>query len=149
MNDFQKSELVGRKKLKKFLTDRGITDIQFTEGDYDRIDCFFTKEGKRVGVEIKDRSPRYEGYDTYIMEKQKLDYMDELQSKGETYSCWMVYFFSNNMYLFRYRDIKRLIEEDKVKVEGKWLPNSTVHKTKEVCKDTYLLPKKHALTFKL
>ena len=78
MNDFQKSELVGRKKLKKFLVSFGATDIQFTEGDYDRIDCFFTKVGKRVGVEIKDRSPRYEGYDTYIMEKQKLDYMDEL-----------------------------------------------------------------------
>ena len=149
MNGYQIKENIGRKKLQQFLTTKGVTDINFTKGEFDRIDCFFTYKGKTVGVEIKDRSPKYEDYDTYIMEKQKLDYMDSLQTSGNTYSCWMVYFFGNNMYLFKYRDIKKLIKDGVIELENKYLPNSTVYKTKDVCKVTYLLPKKYANKFKI
>ncbi|GEM_PF-1650346 len=75
--------------------------------------------------------------------------MDSLQTSGNTYSCWMVYFFGNNMYLFKYRDIKKLIKDGVIELENKYLPNSTVYKTKDVCKVTYLLPKKYANKFKI
>lgn len=35
MNGYQKSELIGRQKLQQFLFNKGVTDIQFTKGDYD------------------------------------------------------------------------------------------------------------------
>ena len=38
MNGYQKSEIIGRQKLQQFLISKGVKDIQFTKGDYDRID---------------------------------------------------------------------------------------------------------------
>lgn len=149
MNGYQKSELIGRQKLQQFLLSKGVTDIYFTKGDYDRIDCFFKCKGKVVGVEIKNRNPRYESYDTYIMEKQKLDYMDILQNNGTTNNCWMVYFFGDTMYLFSYRDIKKMIADKVVVLESKSLPNSTVYKTRDIDKETYLLPKQYAKKYTL
>ena len=149
MNGYQKSEIIGRQKLQQFLLNKGVTDIQFTKGDYDRIDCFFKYKDKVVGVEIKNRNPRYESYDTYIMEKQKLDYMDILQNNGTTNNCWMVYFFGDTMYLFSYRDIKKMIADKVVVLESKSLPNSTVYKTKDIDKETYLLPKQYAKKYTL
>ena len=61
----------------------------------------------------------------------------------------MVYFFDNNMYLFSYRDIKKLIADKIVVLESKSLPNSTVYKTRDIDKETYLLPKQYAKKFTL
>lgn len=38
----------------------------------------------------------------------------------------MVYFFGDNLYIFSYRIIKKLISDEKIKAEGKVLPRSTV-----------------------
>lgn len=155
MDKYQNSENIGREKFKQFLNKNGYKDenIQFTKGQYDRIDCLFKKEGKlkeeTIGVEIKNRSQSYEHFDTYIMEKQKLDYMDELQNKGITNNCWMVYFFGDNLYIFSYQVIKKLISDEKIKAEGKMLPRSTVEQIGDTIKDTYMLPKQYAKKFTL
>lgn len=149
MNGYQQTENIGREKLKKFLTKNGVTSIYFTSGQFDKIDAFFKYNDKIVGVEIKNRSQQYENYSTYILEKQKLDYMDKLQKNNYTYSCWMVYFFGNNVYIYRYKDIKKMIKNHTVKVESKLLPNSTVNKTKDVYKEIYLLPKTKAFKYTL
>lgn len=47
-------------------------------------------------------------------------------------------------YLFSYRDIKKMITDNVITLESKSLPNSTVYKTKDVDKETYLLPKQYA-----
>ena len=149
MNGYQQKETIGREKLKQFLTKNGVTSIYFTSGQFDKIDAFFKFNDKIVGVEIKNRSQQYENYSTYILEKQKLDYMDKLQENNYTYSCWMVYFFGNNVYIYRYKDIKKMIKNHTVKVESKLLPNSTVNKTKDVYKEIYLLPKTKAFKYTL
>lgn len=149
MNGYQQTETIGREKLKQFLTKNGVTSIYFTSGQFDKIDAFFKYNDKIVGVEIKNRSQQYENYSTYIFEKQKLDYMDKLQENHHTYSCWMVYFFGNNVYIYRYKDIKKMIKNHTVKVESKLLPNSTVNKTKDVYKEIYLLPKTKAFKYTL
>lgn len=149
MNGYQQTETIGREKLKQFLTKNGVTSIYFTSGQFDKIDAFFKYNDKIVGVEIKNRSQQYENYSTYILEKQKLDYMDKLQENNYTYSCWMVYFFGNNVYIYRYKDIKKMIKNHTVKVESKLLPNSTVNKTKDVYKEIYLLPKTKAFKYTL
>lgn len=149
MNGYQQTENIGREKLKQFLTKNGVTSIYFTSGQFDKIDAFFKFKDKIVGVEIKNRSQQYENYSTYILEKQKLDYMDKLQENNYTYSCWMVYFFGNNVYIYRYKDIKKMIKNHTIKVESKLLPNSTVHKTKDVYKEIYLLPKTKAFKYTL
>lgn len=161
MDKYQNSENIGREKFKQFLNKNGYKDedIQFTKGQYDRIDCFFKykvkdeKEDKIkkeiIGIEIKNRNQSYEHYDTYIMEKQKLDYMDELQNKGITNNCWMVYFFGDNLYIFSYQVIKKLISDEKIKAEGKMLPRSTVEQIGNTTKDTYMLPKQYAKKFTL
>lgn len=149
MNGYQQTETIGREKLKQFLTKNGVTSIYFTSGQFDKIDAFFKFNDKIVGVEIKNRSQQYENYSTYILEKQKLDYMDKLQENNYTYSCWMVYFFGNNVYIYRYKDIKKMIKNHTVKVESKLLPNSTVNKTKDVYKEIYLLPKTKAFKYTL
>lgn len=61
----------------------------------------------------------------------------------------MVYFFGNNVYIYRYKDIKKMIKNHTVKVESKLLPNSTVNKTKDVYKEIYLLPKTKAFKYTL
>lgn len=149
MNGYQQTETIGREKLKQFLTKNGVTSIYFTSGQFDKIDAFFKFNDKIVGVEIKNRSQQYENYSTYILEKQKLDYMDKLQENNYTYSCWMVYFFGNNVYIYRYKDIKKMIKNHTVKVESKLLPNSTVNKTKDIYKEIYLLPKTKAFKYTL
>ena len=149
MNGYQQTETIGREKLKQFLTKNGVTSIYFTSGQFDKIDAFFKYNDKIVGVEIKNRSQQYENYSTYILEKQKLDYMDKLQKNNYTYSCWMVYFFGNNVYIYRYKDIKKMIKNHTVKEESKLLPNSTVNKTKDVYKEIYLLPKTKAFKYTL
>lgn len=149
MNGYQQTENIGREKLRQFLSKRGVTSIYFTCNEFDRIDAFFKYNNKIVGVEIKNRNQKYEDYPTYIMEKQKLDYMDKLQENHHTYSCWMVYFFGQHVYIYKYRDIKQMIKNKVVKLESKLLPNSTVNKTKDIYKEIYLLPKTKALKYTL
>lgn len=61
----------------------------------------------------------------------------------------MVYFFGDTMYLFSYRDIKKMITDKVVVLESKSLPNSTVYKTRDIDKETYLLPKQYAKKYTL
>lgn len=110
-----------------------------------RIDCFFKYGETIVGAEIKNRSQKYEHYDTYIMETSKLDYMRQLISNNKTNYCWMVYFFGDTCYIFNTKTIEALIEKGIIKETMETLPNSTVNKTKELLKPTYMLPKKYAM----
>lgn len=41
-DNFTKTELLGRGLLESFLTDKGIKNYNFTEGKFDKVDCFIT-----------------------------------------------------------------------------------------------------------
>lgn len=143
---YQASEALGRVKLDGFLQQIKADKIQFTKRQFDRIDCFFTLKGKKIGAEIKNRDKSVESFDTYIMEKSKLDYMDLLISKGIK-SCWMIYFFGDNMYIFKYYTIKKLIRKHIIYKHRYSLPKSTVENLGNKYVDVYMLPKEYATKF--
>ena len=55
MNRFQIAELKGRDLFEKALLGSGITDYEFTDGRYDRVDVFFTADTLAYCGEIKYR----------------------------------------------------------------------------------------------
>ena len=60
-DSFTKTELLGRGLFKSFLKEKGFTDYKFTEGKFDKVDCFINAE-RKWEVEIKVRADSAEGY---------------------------------------------------------------------------------------
>lgn len=89
----------GREKMKLLCSQLG---WEYSEPDNLRLafDCFVTIAGKRYVVELKNRSPKYEQYDEYILEKDKYDrvmsWKHRLQAAGALYCN----FFGNTAYIF-------------------------------------------------
>ena len=76
-DNFTKTELLGRGLFESFLKEKGIVDFKFTEGKYDKVDCFINAN-KRWEVEIKVRADSAESYSTLFLEATKLKAMMEL-----------------------------------------------------------------------
>lgn len=70
-DNFTKNELLGRGLFESFLKQKGITDYCFTEGKFDKVDCFFNYTN-RWEVEIKVRADSAENYSTLFLEYAKL-----------------------------------------------------------------------------
>ena len=99
----------GREKMKLLCSQLG---WEYSEPDSLRLafDCFVTinnrkyqPEGLQAGryvVELKNRSPKYEQYDEYILEKDKyeriMSWKHRLQAAGALYCN----FFGNTAYIF-------------------------------------------------
>ena len=89
----------GREKMKLLCSQLG---WEYTEPDSLRLafDCFVTVNNKKYVVELKNRSPKYEQYDEYILEKDKYDrvmsWRHRLQAAGALYCN----FFGNTAYIF-------------------------------------------------
>lgn len=98
----------------------------------------------KYAAEIKNRNEQYEHYSTYIMEKNKYDELKRLYESNQIKDGIMAYFFGNRLYMFNLKSIDNLIEKNYIKLEYKWLPNSTVDFSQDVYKPCYLLPKTFA-----
>lgn len=89
----------GREKMKLLCQQLG---WEYSEPDSLRLafDCFVTVNNKKYVVELKNRSPKYEQYDEYILEKDKYDrvmsWKHRLQAAGALYCN----FFGNTAYIF-------------------------------------------------
>ena len=89
----------GREKMKLLCSQLG---WEYSEPDSLRLafDCFVTISGHKYVVELKNRSPKYEQYDEYILEKDKYDrvmsWKHRLQAAGALYCN----FFGNTAYIF-------------------------------------------------
>ena len=89
----------GREKMKLLCSQLG---WEYSEPDSLRLafDCFVTVNNKKYVVELKNRSPKYEQYDEYILEKDKYDrvmsWKHRLQAAGALYCN----FFGNTAYIF-------------------------------------------------
>ena len=93
----------GREKMKLLCSQLG---WEYSEPDSLRLafDCFVTVAGRKYVVELKNRSPKYEQYDEYILEKDKYDrvmsWKHRLQATGALYCN----FFGNTAYIFNLDD---------------------------------------------
>lgn len=89
----------GREKMKLLCRQLG---WEYSEPDNLRLafDCFVTINNKKYVVELKNRSPKYEQYDEYILEKDKYDrvmsWRHRLQAAGALYCN----FFGDTAYIF-------------------------------------------------
>ena len=89
----------GREKMKLLCSQLG---WEYSEPDSLRLafDCFVTVNNKKYVVELKNRSPKYEQYDEYILEKDKyeriMSWKHRLQAAGALYCN----FFGNTAYIF-------------------------------------------------
>ena len=89
----------GREKMKLLCSQLG---WEYSEPDSLRLafDCFVTANNKKYVVELKNRSPKYEQYDEYILEKDKYDrvmsWKHRLRADGALYCN----FFGNTAYIF-------------------------------------------------
>ena len=89
----------GREQMKLLRSQLG---WEYSEPDSLRLafDCFVTVNNKKYVVELKNRSPKYEQYDEYILEKDKyeriMSWKHRLQAAGALYCN----FFGNTAYIF-------------------------------------------------
>lgn len=147
MNEFQHNEALGRAKFADFFKNKPYT-VTFTEDEFDHKDAWVTSTNKKYAAEIKNRSPRYEKYDTYIMEKIKYDELERLYKENVTVDGIMAYFFDDTLYLFNLKKINKLIEKGRIKIEYAWLPDSTVAFKRNIQKPCYYLPKAYSYIYK-
>lgn len=89
----------GREKMKLLCSQLG---WKYSEPDSLRLafDCFVTIAGKRYVVELKNRSPKYEQYDEYILEKDKYDRVMSWKHRLRAAGALYCNFFGNTAYIF-------------------------------------------------
>ena len=141
---FKKFDKPGREKFKQLCTELG-----FEYGEPKRkdlmYDCHFTYKGKKYIVEIKDRDPKIEKYDSYIIEKEQLDCILHWKHKLEADGCYFINFFGDKAYIFNLMDPRCLQNPS-----SQWMSLMTaIDRKKKVKKEIYLLDKNIALTYTL
>jgi hypothetical protein len=141
---FKKFDKPGREKFKQLCAELG-----FEYGEPNRkdlmYDCNFTYKGKKYIVEIKDRDPKIEKYDSYIIEKEQFDSILHWKEKLDADGCYFVNFFGDKAYIFNLSDPRC-----KQSPRSQWMNLMTaIDRKKKVKKDVYLLDKNIALTYTL
>lgn len=122
-------------------------NLQYGEPENEKLayDCFITYKGKKYIIELKDRDPKCEHYEDYILEKDKYErvmaWKERLGAAGAYYCNW----FGDKAYLFNLED-KRITEHP-----SKQFMNAITAKsrTEKISKDIYLIDKKIAQTYDL
>ena len=89
----------GREKMKLLCSQLG---WEYSEPDSLRLafDCFVTVNNKKYVVELKNRSPKYEQYDEYILEKDKYDRVMSWKHRLQAVGALYCNFFGNTAYIF-------------------------------------------------
>lgn len=148
-NGFELNEKLGRDKFQSFIMSlKNNPRVEFTQDKFDKKDAWVYINNRVYAAEIKNRDPKYENYDTYIMEKIKYDELERLYKNGEADDCMMAYFFGDLLYLFNLKTIDELLRNNQIQIIYKKLPNSTVEHKYDLEKPCYLLPKKYAFKYK-
>lgn len=146
---FTQAEQKGRKKIEDFLKNRGVTNYNFTLDQYCQTDVILSKDDKVYTIEIKDRGKKYEMYDTFIVEKSKIDYMNQLYKEGKTSNSYICQIFGDNFYFFSFTKLTKLIEEGILKEDTILLPKTTICYNDVTYKKVYFVPKKYAMLYSL
>ena len=122
-------------------------NLQYGEPENDKLayDCYIIYKGKKYIIELKDRDPKCEHYDEYILEKDKYErviaWKERLGAAGAYYCNW----FGNNAYLFNLEDPR--ITENPSK---KWMNAVTAMSTSnKIEKQIYLINKSIATKYTL
>ena len=142
-DNFTKTELLGRGLFESFLTDKGIKNYNFTEGKFDKVDCFITAQ-KRWEVEIKVRSDYAEGYSTLFLELSKLQAMIDLIKQNQAEEGLYINFISNKAYIFNLRSICKAIKQKQVYISSRYCNRTTAVASDKTDKRMIELPKKLA-----
>lgn len=146
---FNEAEIKGRKKIEDFLKNRGVNEFNFTIGQYCQTDVILSKDDKVYTIEIKDRGKKYENYNTFLIEKSKIDYMAKLYKEGKTSNSYICQIFGDNFYFFSFTKLTKLIEEGILKEDTILLPKTTVDYNDVTYKKVYFVPKKYAMLYTL
>ena len=143
---FTKSELKGRALFESFLRDKGITDFKFTEGRFDKVDCFINAKQKWE-VEIKVRADSAESYSTLFLEYQKLLAMIDLIKDGTAEEGLYVNFIRSKVYIYNIRAICKGLREKKLYVSFRFCNRTTAEASDKTDKRMIELPKSLAEEF--
>lgn len=115
MDNFALAEGRGRELLLSLLEQGTVTDIEFTKGKYEAVDCNYTSNGYKVSAEIKVRNERYKDYSTHLMEVSKLNNMFKYNRENNRDVGVYVNFFGDNWcYMYQIHRLINLIPEDKL-----------------------------------
>lgn len=143
-NNIKTLDKAGRDKFIQLCRKLG---LQYGEPENEKLayDCYIIYKGKKYIIELKDRDPKYEHYDEYILEKDKYErvikWKERLGAAGAYYCCW----FSDTAYLFNLEDPR--ITENPSK---KWMNAVTALSTSnKVEKQIYLINKSIAAKYTL
>lgn len=141
---YSQCEIAGRRKFNEMMSTQNV-EVQFTENSYDHLDAYFTTDDDEVyGVEIKNRSEKFECYDTFIFEKLKYDYMTKQQDLNKTKDCLYILYFRDHCYIYKWTKISKMLNSGELSEGYYYLPDSTVDKHKMVEKKCIYLPKSAA-----
>ena len=115
MDNFALAEGWGRELLLSILNQGTATDISFTEGKYEAVDCNYTVNGYKVSAEIKVRNEKYKDFSTHLMEVSKLNSMFKYNNDNNRDVGLYVNFFGDNIcYMYQIHRLINLIPEDKL-----------------------------------
>ena len=140
MNKFQESENKGRALFKSFLDQVGATG-QPTEDCYDRVDYYFQIKGKKYVAEIKVRNAFYSDY---LIEKDKLQALEDTKKLEGLDGAFYVCFYGNQMYLFSTSTIKQYGSP-----QMKHCKRTTMGMNDYILKDVILVPTDKAYRYDL
>lgn len=142
MDNFTKAEQEGRQLFKSLLEQCNITEYLETEDKYDTMDILYKRNGRTIGVEIKVRDKRYEGYDTYLMELSKYKALVEKIKSGVVDNAAYVNFFGNDTaYIFPLRKIAKAIKDGSATIDTTYCNRTTAVYSDKVAKQTIKIPK--------
>lgn len=139
-DNFTKTELLGRGLFESFLKDKGIKDYTFTEGKFDKVDCFI-KGKQKWEVEIKVRADSAENYSTLFLEVKKLQAMVDLIKNQEADEGLYINFIRNKAYIFNIRSICQALQKKQIYISSRFCNRTTAEESSKTDKRMLELPK--------
>ena len=148
-----KAELINNIKImdkpgrEKFMQLCKQLNLQYGEPENEKLayDCYIIYKGKKYIIELKDRDPKCEQYDEYILEKDKYErvmaWKERLGAAGAYYCNW----FGEKAYLFNLEDPR--ITEHPAK---QWMNAITAKsRTEKIEKEIFYINKSFATVYNL
>lgn len=142
-NNFTRSELLGRGLFESFLKQKNITNYKFTEGQFDKVDCFIQAQ-KKWAVEIKVRDESADQYKELFFELQKLKAMCSIIKAGEAEEGLYINFIGSKLYVFNIRKIVEGLQKKQLRVKNHYCNRTTAIASGKVDKSMIEVPKKLA-----
>lgn len=145
-DEFQQDEAKGRQYLQSFLKQIEATEIQFTEDQFDNVDCYFNIYDKSVVAEIKVRNQQYEQYDTHLMELTKYQAMQKIKKgKNIDYAYYICFFEYEDKITAYWYNVSKIKQNSKIKYM--FCNRTTAISKDKVLKQVLLIPQNIAQRF--